>query len=1357
MAVRFWAKKKVEQPNEADSNLVKDEKPERASSPLLVYFQLLAYAAATWKDVALMVVGAVCAAASGVPFPLMAILFGQLVDDINGAACEVDSEGDSGAYESSINDKVLQLTYISIGALVLIFVHLVSWNIFSQRLAHRLREDYFFSLLRQDQAFIDEHQAGEVSSRLNRDIQTVQSGTCEKVGMVIASLSFFITAYVVAFTREARLAGMLISLVPAFLLVALLGGAFFQKYSVFMTNAATAASNIAAETLSHITVVKAFGAGARLEAKYAQVMQVSRTFGIKKGAVAALQAGFLYFIAYSANALAFWQGSRMIVDLIEGIITGRGGGSTVGQIYTVVFILVDACVILGTTAPFLPLFGSAAAAYETLKREIAHKATVDGTSEGGSILPHDTPGAVEIRNISFAYPSRPEQKILHGVDLKFPAGQYTAIVGPSGSGKSTIAALLTRLYDPSQGEILIDGLKLADLNVKCVRGLASLVQQEPTLLSRSIFENISSGLINSQVAAHQRLKPLLKGGKLTKFVSQGVSDPNVIDECASMMPEVEGLVHRAAELADAHTFIRKLPQGYATVVGTIGQSLSGGQRQRVAIARALIRDPRILILDEATASLDSMSEQRVQEAIERLAGSRTIISIAHRLSTIKNADNIIVLHEGKVVDQGTYEELLSRPGIFSDMVKSQTLASADHDDPEREGSRDSMQGDSINTSTEKLASFKEDEKKWAKSSDDKSPPESNEALQPGQATSPTTTAASVMDSTLSPWMVIRSLGRYTRPQLWWLLMAMSAAVIVGLTFIAAGLIFGHAVGSLTPCTATIRRILYLGEFFGGMLFMVAGVELFANFISWSSFAVVSERLLYTLRVFSFRSLLEKSIQWHQTKVTDASELLSVITKDCAAIAGFSGSTVGTLFSIMVNFLVAIVMCHIIAWKIAVVCLTMVPILLGTGIMQLRTHSKFEERNSKAFTKAVGISTEAVTLFSTIATFSLEQDVSENFRQALSAPRKEIVIAGIYTNGWLAISNSTAFFVYAFAYWWGSHQVIRGENTQKQFFIILVAMLISAQLWGQAFTLAPEISRARASASRILSLIFSETDKDESIGGDESSEVDSASRDIEKSAAVGGTEPSRSTQGAAIQFRTVSFSYPSSPDTTVLEDVAFEIQPGHFCGLVGPSGAGKSTIINLLQNMYRPTSGSVEIDGVSVSHRDFRNDIAIVPQENALFSGSIKFNVGLGTKPGQDATDEEIEEACRLANLHDTISALPEGYDTECGPNGTHLSGGQRQRLAIARALVRRPRLLILDESTSALDAQTELALQEGLESVIRKSGITVLAITHRLHTVLKANVILVVEGGRLVASGTHEQLLRTSETYRVNAEQQMLK
>jgi ABC-type multidrug transport system fused ATPase/permease subunit len=246
-------------------------------------------------------------------------------------------------------------------------------------------------------------------------------------------------------------------------------------------------------------------------------------------------------------------------------------------------------------------------------------------------------------------------------------------------------------------------------------------------------------------------------------------------------------------------------------------------------------------------------------------------------------------------------------------------------------------------------------------------------------------------------------------------------------------------------------------------------------------------------------------------------------------------------------------------------------------------------------------------------------------------------------------------------------------------------------------------------------------------------------------------------GIGVTFNEVHFSYPARPHVPVLRSLSLTILPGSFCALVGPSGAGKSTIIALIEKFYCPNFGSIEIDGTNTSKIDsvaFRDDIALVPQESVLFDGTVRFNLSLGARPGHESNDEDIEAACKLANIHDTISALPQGYETPCGSNGNQFSGGQMQRLSIARALLRKPRLLLLDEGTSALDAESERLFEEALEKTAESC--TVIAIAHRLHTIRRADCIFVVEEGKCMDQGTHKELVERNKDYRENALHQTL-
>lgn len=988
-----------------------------------------------------------------------------------------------------------------------------------------------------------------------------------------------------------------------------------------------------------------------------------------------------------------------------------------------------------------------------------HESLIDGTTTSGIRLT-EANGGFEFENVSFFYPSRPEITVLDQVSISVPAHKHTAIVGLSGSGKSTIASLATRLYDPTQGRILFDGHDLKELNVRDLRSFLSLVQQEASLLDRSLLENIAHGLINSSKPSHAHLRSTLLGSDLADLAGEVREGKDLMAAAEARGPnlvELVNLVREAATLADADPFIMNLQHGYGTLVGSAGRLISGGQKQRVALARALVKDPAVLILDEATAALDSRSEQRIQQAISKIASGRTVLTIAHRLSTISKADDIIVMHKGHVVEQGSHAELMAKNGAYAELVRLQTLGPA--------SSKNEKGAHNDTTSKSDQGSLADTADVEKVSSDDDSANEKR--VQP--STSVVQTADPAGEQTESsmeaPTKSLRALARgyapALRPHLLVIFVALIGSTVVGGAFSGEAVIFGNTVASLNLCKPP-DSIRSKGDFFGLMFFVLAIIEFFANLVSWAGFGWVSERIVYSVRVLSFRSLFEQDLHWHQSEGRTPALLLSYITRDGNALAGLSGSVIGTLFSISVNLVVAIVMTHIIAWRIALVCLSLVPLLLGAGVVQLQVLSKFEDRHENAYTKSVDIGTEAITCIKTVASLSLEEETLAVYRRSLKGPRKELLMVTVQASLCQAISYFLGNCVNALAYWWGAKQIIAGHYTQTQFLIVVFSLLVSALLWSQMFALAPELSNARAAMARILSLIEIGTDKMQGRVHDPSPPTKDPKSLQEKDSDIEATaepKPPHQPNSAAssVQFRDVYFSYPARPDVEVLHGLTLDIKPGQFCALVGPSGAGKSTIISLVERLYTPQSGSILIDGVDVTKsRDvtFRDDIALVPQENVLFEGSIAFNIGLGARPGQEASLEDIQEACKLANIHDVILALPEGYDTPCGLNGNQFSGGQKQRLAIARALVRKPRLLILDEPTSALDAESERLLQDGLEKASR--GVTVIAIAHRLQTIRKADCIFLIEEGRCVDKGSHEELLERSASYRANVMHQTM-
>ena len=312
-------------------------------STITGYARMIVAAKPPKVDRCMLATAILCSIASGVPFPLIGIFFGQLLNEFNEVSCvetastSTTSPESASEYQSSVNDKVLMIVYLAIAQFVTIYAHLTCWSLYGSRLAQRLRESYLENLLRQEPSYFDRLPAGEVASRLSADIQTIRSGTSEKVGICLSSASFFVTAYIVAFVMNSELAAMLISLVPAYFLMSFVGSHYIEKYSGLVADHAAAAASIASEALSNVVVVQAFGANKRLEGKFAEALSASKKEGLKKATALGIQSGVLYFVAYSANGLAFWQGSRRIADAAGK----ESGGATVGATFTVIFILIE--------------------------------------------------------------------------------------------------------------------------------------------------------------------------------------------------------------------------------------------------------------------------------------------------------------------------------------------------------------------------------------------------------------------------------------------------------------------------------------------------------------------------------------------------------------------------------------------------------------------------------------------------------------------------------------------------------------------------------------------------------------------------------------------------------------------------------------------------------------------------------------------------------------------------------------------------------------------------------------------------------------------------------------------------------
>jgi len=461
----------------------------------------------------------------------------------------------------------------------------------------------------------------------------------------------------------------------------------------------------------------------------------------------------------------------------------------------------------------------------------------------------------------------------------------------------------------------------------------------------------------------------------------------------------------------------------------------------------------------------------------------------------------------------------------------------------------------------------------------------------------------------------------------------------------------------------------------------------------------------------------------------AGSLTSTLSDNPQKINGLAGVTLGAIVQALSTLVAGAIIGLIIIWKIGLVGLGCTPFLVSAGYIRLRVVVLKDQKNKAAHEASAQLACEAAGSIRTVASLTRENDCCDLYSRSLEEPLRQSNRTAIWSNFMYALSQSMIFFVIALVFWFGANLVSKREASTFQFFVGLMCSTFSAIQAGNVFSFVPDISSAKGAATDIVKLLDSVPEIDaESTAG---KKVDSAA-----------------TKGH-IRMEGIHFRYPTRPGVRVLRDLSIQVEPGTYIALVGASGSGKSTVIQLIERFYDPLAGEIYLDGELITDlniQEYRKQIALVSQEPTLYAGTVRFNILLGAiKPAEEVTQEEIEEACRNANILEFIQSLPDGFDTEVGGKGSQLSGGQKQRIAIARALLRNPKVLLLDEATSALDSNSEKVVQAALDQAAQ--GRTTIAIAHRLSTIQNADRIYFIKEGKVSESGTHDQLLSRRGDY----------
>ncbi|MFD9336710.1 ABC transporter ATP-binding protein [Streptomyces sp. NPDC060028] len=1205
-----------------------------------------------------------------------------------------------------------------IAAALLVYVLTYIRRYYGGRLAldvqHDLRTDMYDTIARLDGRRQDELSTGQVVGRATSDLQLIQ-GLLFMLPMTIGNFLLFGISLGIMLWLSPLLTLVALLMAPALWFIAKRSRKKLFPATWYAQAQAAAVATVVDGAVTGVRVVKGFGqeeqetgklraVGRRLFAGRMRSIRLNSRYTPALQAVPALgQVAML--------ALGGWMATKGQVTLGTFVAFSTYLAQLVGPVRMLAMVLT--------------VGQQARAGVERVFELIDTKPVIE---EGDRELPADAPATVEFDDVVFGYD--PERPVLDGFSLSIAEGETIAVVGASGSGKSTVSLLLPRFYDADRGTVRVGGHDVRELTYESLRGAIGLVPEDSFLFSDTIRSNIAYG------------------------------HPDATDE----------QVEAAARAAQADGFIAALPAGYDTKVGEQGLTLSGGQRQRIALARAILTDPRLLLLDDATSAVDARVEHEIHEALRSVMAGRTTLLIAHRRSTLGLADRIAVLEHGRLADIGTHEELERRSALYRRLLTDpDALGAASPRTPdapamaefERDLDRDlerdielEAEIDSEPVSAKRRVSDGVTPELWRRSEDKRSEDNKRSEGQDKTAAAPAagsgapgaghSMAGAVAGMPATPELLAqvaalppaddtpevdearaaapeesyglrRLLGGFWAP----------LAISLGLVAVDAGS------GLLLP--VLIRHGIDKGvtQAALGAVWVAAGLALVVVVAQWAAqFAETrmtgrtGERVLYALRVKIFAQLQRLGLDFYERELTG--KIMTRMTTDVDALSSFLQTGLVTAVVSVFTFFGILIALLVLDVELALIVFATLPVLvLGTFVFRRKSVAAYELARDRVSLVNADLQ-ESVSGLRIVQAFRREGSGARRFAERSDSYREARVrgqwLISVYFPFVQLLSSGAAAAVLIV----GAGRVDSGTLTTGA----LVAYLLYIDLFFAPVQQLSQVfdgyQQATVSLGRIQGLLREPT----------TTPLAAEPREV----------PALSGE---IAFEDVRFAYGTAEERgekgEALAGISLRIPAGQTVAFVGETGAGKSTLVKMVARFYDPTSGRVTADGADLRDLDltaYRHRLGVVPQEPYLFPGTVRDAIAYG-RP--EASDAEVETAAHAVGAHDMIATLDGGYLHTVAERGRNLSAGQRQLIALARAELVDPDVLLLDEATAALDLATEAQVNHATQRLAGKR--TTLVVAHRLTTAARADRVVVMDRGRVVEDGTHAELLARGGRY----------
>ncbi|PYI22303.1 ABC a-pheromone efflux pump AtrD [Aspergillus violaceofuscus CBS 115571] len=1266
----------------------------------------------TGKHAPTLIGGVVLALVASLPTPVFSILLGQIFNEFTLF----------GGQEITNHDLIRTTTKYCVRLAVLGAIswicngcYYVLFVIFGELQVANARTELFDGLLRRDQEWFETQQDGTrvYLSSLQGHIDDLQKATSQAFGLAVQYLFRAIVSLILAFYTSwnlslVTLAGMpVLSAIIAFLSAKM--NTSFEAQKIELAKS----SKIVDSATTSIDAVKSFNGQLIEHRSFVASIDKAAVCYLRRARFTSLQIAFLRMMSFGMFIQGFWYGSSLATS----------GQLSAGEVLRTFWACLAAAQSFEFIMPQAAVMKKGKVASLALRHALSDRA--DGKAPGvldGAICPDVCHGDIEVKNLSFSYSSQPDRLSLNSTSFFFPAGEITFVIGKSGSGKSTLGQLLARFYMPTSGEILIDGHPIQTLSTNWIRKNVTLIEQRSVLFNESVFMNIAFGSRD-----HSRLRK----------------------------PDIQGCI----DLARLEGTIQAMPEGIETCVGPGGNFLSGGQRQRVAIARARLRDTPILIMDEPTSALDGTNRVEIMKAIREWRRSKTTIIITHEMSQILDRDFAYILEHGSVVHAGYRYELEENKLFFPSQSKKTTEQGEEEDaggamsrspSPEPGSLRDAYLKEMLSADNEHAGGVRS--RRQSRESIDSialemielntiqvngAKAQLNRISRHIAANNHPLDRIDEMVTDEHPEQVTRLLPQQRLP-LRKILLTMIPNLTTGQRWLLglgsfSTLLHAMATPVFSFCLSQLLQTFYNKKSHASTWSLaVLGVSLADGVVSFLMHYLLDlcgQAWVDSIRKIGFARALDQPRKWFDEEGNRPSQLTTCLNQNGEEMRNLVGRFGGYLLVAATVTLTAIIWSMALCWKLTLVVLACGPVIYAITRGFERTTGLWERRSSGARTTTSEVFIETFSEIRTVRNLTLEPFFHKKHLKAAAVCMTIGIKKALYTGSLFGLVDSMIMFVSALIFYYGAVLVSSSEFSVEELMSVFSMLLFGIGYASVVLSWIPQIGTSQEMANQLLRLA-----------------------DLPKGSSHEHKGTLKVRQVAPVKITGLSFRYPTRSNALVLKDVSITIPRNSCTAIVGRSGSGKSTITSLLLNLYEspksaqgwPTVALGGVDIHQVHTPTLRSLISIVSQQPSIFPGTIQENITYGLEDSSSLHQiYHVRAAAQAAGIDDFISSLAQGYLTVIGDGGVGLSGGQAQRLVIARALIRKPQILILDEATSSLDpANAKIVRQTVQQLVAGQLGLTVLIVTHAREMMEIADKIVVLEQGRVVEDGSFEELAR---------------